>query len=67
MLRNTFAWITGLTPPQLQAHKTYNRLFALYQRVYFSLGRPGTGPVGLGDILPELRMIAGAAVRQRVP
>lgn len=33
------------------------RLYALYRKVYFSLGQPDSTPVTLGGILPELRNI----------
>jgi L-ribulokinase len=48
--------------PQPKTHAVYNRLFALYRRLYFSLGRPNSEPAELGDVLPELRRIAAAPV-----
>ena len=44
--------------PRPQAHAIYNRLFQLYRRLYFSLGKSTSQPAALGDILPELRKIA---------
>lgn len=49
--------------PEVQAHETYNRLFDLYRRIYFSLGTRDAKPAPLGDILPELRKIADDSVR----
>jgi L-ribulokinase len=48
--------------PQPKAHAVYNRLFALYRQLYFSLGRPNSEPATFGDVLPELRKIAAASV-----
>ncbi len=48
--------------PRPEAHAVYDRLFALYRRVYFGLGTRQASAVALGDVLPELRRIA-AAVR----
>ncbi|MCC6365659.1 MAG: ribulokinase [Bryobacterales bacterium] len=36
----------------------YERLYALYRKLYFGMGRPGAGPVAIGEVLPELRRIA---------
>ncbi len=44
--------------PQPDAVPVYNRLFALYRRLYFAMGVPGSGPVAIGDVLPELRAVA---------
>ena len=44
--------------PQAEAHAVYNRLFALYRKLYFGLGVRGAEAVALGDVLPELRKIA---------
>jgi L-ribulokinase len=44
--------------PEASAVATYDRLFPLYQKLYFSLGDKASQPVFLGDILPELRHIA---------
>jgi L-ribulokinase len=37
----------------------YERLYGLYKKLYFSMGRAGAGPVAIGEVLPELRRIAG--------
>ncbi|MEP7381871.1 MAG: ribulokinase [Gemmatimonadota bacterium] len=37
---------------------TYERLYAMYRDLYFSLGVPGSAPVGMGHVLPTLRSIA---------
>jgi L-ribulokinase len=39
-------------------HAVYERLYALYRPLYFALGDPGSAPVAVGRILPELRRIA---------
>lgn len=44
--------------PQPKAVAIYQRLFALYRKVYFALGTQDAEAVALGDILPELRAIA---------
>jgi L-ribulokinase len=47
--------------PQAAARACYDDLYQLYRRVYFSLGQRDSAPVGLGDVLPELRRIAAAS------
>ena len=37
----------------------YDALYALFQPLYFGLGQPGSEPVALGGVLPELRRLAG--------
>jgi L-ribulokinase len=44
--------------PQPKAEAIYNRLFALYRKVYFALGTRDAEAVQLGDVLPELRKVA---------
>lgn len=39
----------------------YERLYGLYRKVYFGLGKPDAGAAALGDVLPELRRIAAEA------
>jgi len=39
----------------------YEKLFALYRKAYFALGTRSSAPVAMGDILPELRIIARKA------
>lgn len=39
----------------------YERLYGLYRKVYFGLGRPNAEAVALGDVLPQLRRIAAEA------
>ena len=51
--------------PEPQAAATYERLFALYRKLYFGFGQPKSEPVSVGDVLPELRRIAAAAVSQK--
>ncbi|MGA7833191.1 MAG: ribulokinase [Terracidiphilus sp.] len=45
--------------PRPDAVAVYQRLFALYRKVYFALGTRTAEAVPLGEILPELRKIAG--------
>ena len=47
--------------PETRAVERYERLFKLYCGVYFSLGSRGSEPRALGDVLPELRLIAAEA------
>jgi L-ribulokinase len=42
----------------------YEELFALYRDLYFSLGRQGSEPAGLGHVLPALRRVAAEARRR---
>jgi L-ribulokinase len=44
--------------PEPDAHAIYQRLYPLFRSLYFSLGEPGSPPVAIGDVLPELRRIA---------
>lgn len=44
--------------PQPKAVAIYQRLFALYRKVYFAFGTLDAAPVSLGEVLPELRAIA---------
>lgn len=45
---------------------TYELLYPMYRELYFALGAPGSGPVRVGGILPEIRSIA-ARVRAGRP
>ena len=44
--------------PDAAAAAVYERLYALYKKIYFALGTRSAQPVPLGDVLPELRRIA---------
>jgi L-ribulokinase len=46
-----------IEPEPAQA-AVYERVFALYRKLYFGLGDPRSGPVAIGDVLPALRKIA---------
>ena len=50
--------------PDPAAAEVYQRLYALYKKLYFSLGQAGAPAVAVGDVLPELRLIAKGVVRQ---
>ena len=39
----------------------YERLYALYHRLYFAFGLKQSSPAGMGDVLPQLREIAAEA------
>ncbi len=39
----------------------YERLFALYRKLYFAMGRRDAEPAAIGDVLPALRRIAADA------
>jgi L-ribulokinase len=45
-------------PPDPAAAAVYQRLYALYKKIYFALGTRSAPAVPLGDVLPELRRIA---------
>jgi L-ribulokinase len=47
--------------PDPAARATYERLYAMYRKLYFALGDPRSEPVSIGEILPELRAIAAEA------
>ena len=44
--------------PDPAASTVYEKLFALYKKIYFALGTRSAQAVPLGDVLPELRKIA---------
>jgi L-ribulokinase len=44
--------------PEPAESAVYERIYPLYRKLYFSLGKAGTPPVEVGDVLPELRKIA---------
>jgi L-ribulokinase len=48
--------------PEPAAVATYQEIYPLYRKLYFSLGQRQSGAVEIGTVLPELRRIA-AAVR----
>ena len=45
--------------PEPAAQRVYNSLYPLYQKLYFSFGRPQDTP--LGDVLPKLILLAQQA------
>jgi L-ribulokinase len=47
--------------PDLAAVAVYQKLYPLYRKLYFGLGRAGADPVAAGDVLPALRLIAAEA------
>ncbi len=49
--------------PQPEAVARYERLYRLYTDVYFAFGKRGSVARELGDVLPELRLIAAEALR----
>ena len=51
--------------PDPAAVAVYEELYQIYRRLYFAFGQPGSQPVAVGDVLPNLRRIA-ARVRGEV-
>jgi L-ribulokinase len=49
--------------PDPDEHASYERLYAMYRKLYFALGDPTSNAVQLGAVLPELRQIAAEARR----
>jgi L-ribulokinase len=49
--------------PDPEAAAVYERLYTLYRKAYFALGRREADSAALGDILPELRKIAAEQLR----
>jgi L-ribulokinase len=47
--------------PDPVEHATYEGIYALYRKLYFGFGKPGSDPIGYGDVLPALRQFAAAA------
>jgi L-ribulokinase len=47
--------------PDPAARAIYERLYAMYRKLYFALGDPRSEPVSIGEVLPELRAIAAEA------
>ncbi len=58
---------TALSPgyrtvdPDARSAATYQKLAALYSKLYFSFGARDSAPAAVGDVLPELRRLAAAA------
>jgi L-ribulokinase len=48
--------------PDPVAAKIYDRLYALYKRLYFRLGHTSAAAVRADDILPTLRRVAAESV-----
>ena len=47
--------------PDPRQAAVYERMFALYRKLYFAMGRREAGPAAIGDVLPALRRIAAEA------
>jgi len=47
--------------PDPKQAAVYERVFALYRRLYFAMGRRDAEPAAIGDVLPALRRIAAEA------
>lgn len=47
--------------PEPAAASVYENLYSLYKRLYFGFGARTSEPINLGDVLPELRLIAEKA------
>jgi L-ribulokinase len=44
--------------PDPASARVYEELYALYRKLYFAFGKPGSDAVAVGDVLPALRRIA---------
>ncbi len=44
--------------PEPAEAEVYERLYPLYKKLYFGLGKAGAAPVAAGDVLPVLRLVA---------
>jgi L-ribulokinase len=53
--------------PRQSSRAVYDRLYAMWRDLYFHLGDPGSPPVAIGAVLPELRRIAAEVRAQGVP
>jgi L-ribulokinase len=52
-----------MVEPDPAATKTYDRLYALYKRLYFGFGQTAAAAVAVGDILPALRrFLSGSSI-----
>jgi L-ribulokinase len=49
--------------PEPAAVAVYEELYAMYRKIYFAMGVPGSAAVEMGEVLPVLRRVAGQ-VRQ---
>lgn len=49
-----------IVEPDPQEAAVYERLYPLYRKLYFALGRPGSDPAAIGDVLPGLRQVRAA-------
>jgi len=47
--------------PDPAAAAVYQKLYPLYRKLYFGMGRAAADPVAAGDVLPALRLIAAEA------
>jgi L-ribulokinase len=47
--------------PEAGQAAVYQELYPLYRKLYFSFGQRASAPVGIGEILPELRRVAAQA------
>jgi L-ribulokinase len=52
--------------PDPAAAKIYDRLYALYKRLYFGFGQTAAAAVAAGDILPTLRRVAAESANREV-
>ena len=58
------AFLAGTLEPDPAAAEIYDRLYALYKRLYFGFGHPAAAAVAAADILPALRRVAAEPVDQ---
>ena len=53
-----------MVEPDPAAAEIYDRLYALYKRLYFGFGHTAAAAVAVGDILPALRRVAAESVNR---
>ena len=53
--------------PDPEAAATYERVYALYRKLYFAFGQRESTAIQLGEVLPELRLIAESARKRSAP
>jgi L-ribulokinase len=52
-----------IVEPDPREAAVYEQLYPLYRKLYFALGRPGSEPAAIGDVLPQLRAIRAGQAR----
>lgn len=47
-----------IVEPNGKENQTYEKLYPIFQKLYFAFGKPGSDPINIGEVLPTLREIA---------